>query len=222
MPSSNNKISIDFPLRGEWRFLRPPGHHPFAFDFVRMDKKRKRYSRKNKILYFISNIPANNYYSWGQPVYAPVDGKILQIGTNWKDNMETNIWKTIKMWFNATYKFKPKEKNGKLDISPNVGNYIMIKTKESYIVFLAHLKNGSIKVKEGQIIKSRDIIGKIGNSGNSTAPHLHINLFDQMKNPLQAKVLPFVFNEYGELNDNKWKRYTLSTPKVKSFIQFCK
>jgi len=152
MPSSNNIISIVFPLRGEWRFLKPPGHHPFAFDFVKMDEKRKRYFQKSKILYFISKIFANDYYSWEQSVYAPVDGKILQIGTKWKDNIETNIWKSIKMWFNATYKFKPKEKNGKLDIRPNVGNYIMIKTKEGYIVFLAHLKNGSIKVREGQLI----------------------------------------------------------------------
>jgi len=41
-----------------------------------------------------------------------------------------------------------------------------------------------------------------------------------MENPLQAKVLPFVFNEYEELyDDNKWKKYSLSMPEVKSFIK---
>jgi len=63
------------------------------------------------------------------------------------------------------------------------------------------------------------MIGNVGNSGNSTAPHLHINLFDQMANPLKAKVLKFVFNEYRELNDNKWEKHILDVPKVKSFIQ---
>jgi len=27
---TKNEISIDFPISGEWRILRPPGHHPFA------------------------------------------------------------------------------------------------------------------------------------------------------------------------------------------------
>lgn len=186
-----------------------------------MDEKRKRYSKKNKISYFISHIPADKYYCWEQPVYAPVDGKILRTDTKWEDNTETNIWKTIKMWYDATYRFRPKEINGRIDIRPNVGNYIMIKAKEGYIVFLAHLKKESIKVKEGQLVKSGDMVGNVGNSGNSTAPHLHINLFDQMDNLFQAKVLPFVFNEYQELdNDTKWKKHTLTVPKIKSFIKF--
>ncbi len=219
--SLEKKISIDFPLRGEWRFLRPPGHHPFAFDFVKMDGKRKKYSLKNKIRYLISHIPAYEYYCWEKSIFSPIDGKVIQIGTGWKDHTKTNIWKTIYMWYNATYKFRPKEKNGRLDIRPNVGNYVMIKAKEGYIVFLAHLKNDSIKVKEGQSLKSGDVIGNVGNSGNSTVPHLHINIFDQMENPLQAKVLPFVFNEYEELgNDKKWKKHTLNVPKIKSFIKY--
>lgn len=218
--TTEKKISIDFPLRGEWQFLRPPGHHPFAFDFVKSNDERKKYFPNNKIRYFISYIPADKYYSWEQPVYSPIDGKVIQIGTGWKDNIKTNIWKTITIWYNATYKFRPEETNGKLDIRPNAGNYVMIRANEGYVVFLAHLKNGSIKVKEEQLLKSGDLICNVGNSGNSTAPHLHINLFDQMENPLQAKVLPFVFNEYEELgDDNKWKKHTLSMPKVKSFIK---
>lgn len=215
-----NLLSIDVPLRGEWKFLRPPGHHQFAFDFVKMDKKRKKYSRLIKIRFLISHIPADKYYCWGQPVYSPISGEVIQIGAGWEDHIKTNIWKTIKLWYNATYKFKPKEINGRLDIRPNAGNYIMVKAKEGYIAFLAHLQNGSIKVKEGQSVQSGDLIGNIGNSGNSTAPHLHINLFDQMEDPYQAKVLPFVFNEFEELgNDNKWQKRTLSVPRIKSFIR---
>ena len=89
------------------------------------------------------------------------------------------------------------------------------------IVFLAHLKNDSLKVNEGQLLKSGELIGNVGNSGNSTAPHLHINIFDQMENPLEAKVLPFVFNEYEELGDDKkWEKHTLNVPKIKSLVKF--
>ncbi len=218
--SDENKIRIDFPLKGEWQLLRPPGHHPFAFDFVMTDEKRKKYSKRNKISFFLGYIPADRYYCWKKPVYSPIDGTVIQIGTGCKDHQKTNIWKTISLWYNATYKFKPKEVNGKLDIRPNTGNYVMVKAKEGYIVFLAHLKNSSIKVKEGQLLRAGELIGNIGNSGNSTIPHLHINIFDQMEDPLQAKVLPFVFNKYEELTkDGKWEKYILHVPKVKSFIK---
>lgn len=215
-----SKISIDFPLRGEWRFLRPPGHHPFAFDFVQTNNKRNKYFQKSKIWNIISYIPAEKYYCWEQPVYSPIDGKIIQVGIGWKDHTKTNIWRTIKIWYNATYKFRPKEVDGKLDIRPNAGNYVMIKAKEGYIVFLAHLRNGSTKVKKGDLVKKGELIGNVGNSGNSTAPHLHINLFDQMDNPFKAKVLPFVFNKYEELGSDKvYYSHTLAIPKVKSFIK---
>jgi len=218
--SSENQIEIDFPLKGEWQLLCPPGHHPFAFDFVKSDANRKNYSNFSKAKLFISQIPANKYYCWEYPIYSPIDGTVLQVGHGWKDHEKTNIWKTITMWYNATYKFKPKEINGRLDIRPNVGNYVMIQAEKGYVVLLAHLRNASIKVVEGQQIKSGDLIGNIGNSGNSTMPHLHVNIFDQMNNPLSAKVLPFVFSEYMELNENKkWEKHSLDVPKVKSFIK---
>lgn len=216
-----NQLSIDFPLKGEWRILRPPGHHPSAFDFVKMDDDKKKYSKKHKIRYFLNHISADKYYCWDQPIYSPVDGTVMQTGTGCKDHAKTNIWKTIRIWYNATYKFRPEEINGRLDIRPNAGNYVMIKAKDGYIVFLAHLKHASTRIKEGQPIKTGDLIANVGNSGNSTAPHLHINLFDQMEDPLRAKVLPFVFNKYEALNDNnEWVKHTLSVPKVGSFIRF--
>ncbi len=218
--SSENQIEIDFPLKGEWQFLCPPGHHPFAFDFVKLDANRKKYSRCNKLKLFLSHIPANKYYCWKHPIYSPIDGTVIQVGSGWKDHEKINIWKIITIWYNATYKFKPKEINGRLDIRPNVGNYIMIQSEQGYVVLLAHLNNSSIKINEGQQLKSGDLIGNIGNSGNSTMPHLHINIFDQMNDPLSAKVLPFVFNKYMELNnDKKWKNHSFSVPKVKSFIK---
>lgn len=215
-----NKISINFPLKGEWQFLRPPGHHPFAFDFVKKDKKRKKYHNKSKLNLIFGHVNCDEYYCWNQPVYSPVDGKIIRIGKEWNDHQFTNLWKTISIWYNATYKFKPKEVDGILDIRPNAGNYVMIQTDDNYIVFLAHLKKGSIVVDNNQIVKSGELIGKIGNSGNSTAPHLHINLFDQMENPLKAKVLPFIFKEYEELiKNNKWITKKQSVPTVKSQIR---
>jgi len=214
-------ISILPPIKGEWKFLRPPGHHPFAFDFVQMDGKRKSTHSSSKLLYVVSRITSDKFFCWNQPIFSPIDGDIIRVGNGWKDHKYTNIWKTIALWYNATYKFKPKEENGRLDIRPNAGNHIMIQAKEGYIVFLAHLRDQSILVKEGDNVSQGQEIARLGSSGNSTMPHLHINLFDQMNNPYSAKVLPFVFREYETLGPNgQWLKNKLSIPQVGAVVRF--
>ncbi len=107
--NEEKRILIDFPLKGEWQFLRPPGHHPYAFDFVMKDPDRKKYHKKSKINQVVGKVGAEHYYCWNQPVYSPVAGEVFQIGRDWADHIYTNIWITIALWFNATYRFKPEE-----------------------------------------------------------------------------------------------------------------
>ncbi len=215
------KILINPPLSGEWKFLRPPGHHRFAFDFVQTDSRRKKYHKANILKNLLGTIPSNEYYCWGQPIFAPIGGKVFRIGQNWEDNPHTNIWKTIQLWYNATYRFRPNVVNGRIEIRPNAGNHVMIQADDGYLVFLAHMRKKSIRVQEGQYISQGELIGFVGNSGNSTAPHLHINLFDQMEHPFQAKVLPFLFSRYEALRKNgQWQKCTSSIPKVGESIRF--
>ncbi len=97
----------------------------------------------------------------------------------------------------------------------------MIKSDTGYIVFLAHLKNNSIAVRQGQRVAQGERLGLVGNSGNSTAPHLHINLFDQMEDPFTAKVLPFVFSIFQTFtSQGKWASCTESVPQVGAIVKF--
>lgn len=171
--------------------------------------------------FLAGRIPSNRYFGWDKPVYSPIDGTVLRAGVGWPDHEFTNLWQTIRIWYNATYRFRPELVNGRLDIRPNAGNHVMIQAEAGHIVFLAHLKNESITVAEGQQVKQGNVIGMVGNSGNSTAPHLHINLFDQMENPFTARVLPFVFRDYDLLaSDGRWQRQSGSVPTVGSFVRF--
>ena len=214
-------ISIHPPLDGEWKFLRPPGHHPCAFDFVQTDHKRKSFHDADSIQFLTGRIASDRYYCWNRPVFAPVDGKVIRAADGWKDHGYTNVWKTIRLWYNATFKFRPREENGRLDIRPNAGNHVMIQAKAGYIVFLAHLRNRSLVVTEGDEVRQGDVIGMVGSSGNSTMPHLHINLFDQMENPFKAEVLPFVFSSYETPgSDGRWVRNRSSLPAVGQFVRF--
>lgn len=214
-------FTISPPLRGEWKFLCPPGHHPNAFDFVQTDKTRKHYHTGYHLGWYLSQVAAKNYWCWEQPVYSPVDGEVVRFADDWPDRESTSLFSTIHIWYQATFRFRPQVVDGRLDIRPNAGNHVMIRAKEGFIVFLAHMKCGSLAVSEGERVQTGQFIGKVGNSGNSTAPHLHINLFDQIVDPYRSRVLPFVFSQYEKLDaKGEWQGCNLSVPDKGAYIRF--
>ena len=71
--------------------------------------------------------------------------------------------------------------DGFVDFSPperdpehRAGNYVAIEC-EGATIYLAHLMNGSVSVKSGERVCRGQILGRVGNSGNTTEPHLHIH-----------------------------------------------
>jgi hypothetical protein len=83
------------------------------------------------------------------------------------------------------------------------GNSITIKNDDSYYAFYAHILKDSAKVKAGDRVKRGDAIALLGNSGNSTGPHLHFHLTDGPA-PLAADGIPYVFDHFsvtGKVDD---------------------
>jgi hypothetical protein len=93
------------------------------------------------------------------------------------------------------------------DIEPNTdkflsmeGNYVYIKIdKTGTFLLLNHLKKGSVLVKTGDHVNEGDIIGRVGNSGSTSEPHLHIHhqRQDPTKTiyPIFAEGLPLYFKD---------------------------
>ena len=59
-----------------------------------------------------------------------------------------------------------------------VGNRIVVKHDEGTYAAYAHLQQGSAKVATGQRVEAGQVIAEVGNTGNTTQPHLHIQLMD--------------------------------------------
>ncbi len=109
----------------------------------------------------------NNYHIFGKDVLATCDARVAKVITGVKDNIP-----------------------GELNPEQLTGNTIVLKTTNNEFILYAHLKEGSIVVEEGQDIVQGELLGQCGNSGNSTEPHLHLSLQNdvEMFNSTGAKL----------------------------------
>ena len=59
-------------------------------------------------------------------------------------------------------------------------------------MLLAHLQRGSLRVAPGDAVATGDEVGRCGNSGNSTQPHVHVQVTDSV-DWASAQGLPMLF-----------------------------
>lgn len=125
-----------------------------------------------------------HYHAFGQPYLSPVSGTVVSVLDGLEDIAPQNTG-------NAT--------------DHPAGNHVVIESQGGF-VFLAHGKKGSILVQEGDTVEIGDVVAAVGNSGNTSEPHVHIHaqtrkdLFDPA-----AVAIPLVFGqvlENGELQEN--------------------
>jgi hypothetical protein len=100
----------------------------------------------------------NQYEIYGDTIYSPCSGKIIKVVDGLKELAPNQMNEQTK-----DYRTK----------NP-AGNSVTIECKGAEVE-IAHMIPKSINVKQGQLINEGMIIGKVGNSGNSSEPHLHIH-----------------------------------------------
>jgi hypothetical protein len=83
------------------------------------------------------------------------------------------------------------------------GNHVVVAFGGGHFAFYAHLQPGTVRVKVGQKVKVGQVLGLLGNSGNSNAPHLHFHVMDS-PHPLASNGMPYRFGSFaveGELTN---------------------
>lgn len=103
---------------------------------------------------------------WRKEVYAMADGEVLEMRWDFPENDRPRgeLTDQIKKLIN--------------EVGDGNGNFITIITGDEIHLY-AHLEPHSIPTKfrvKGANVKKGDLLGKVGNSGSSSAPHLHIDV----------------------------------------------
>jgi len=82
-----------------------------------------------------------------------------------------------------------------LALDQYAGNHIVQDLGDGNYALYAHIKTGDVKVKVGDRLTTGQVIGAVGNTGNSDAPHLHFHVMST-PDPLRSNGLPFVFTKF--------------------------
>lgn len=178
-------IVISPPLRGDhWLAANGPsntsGHRRalipidgravisqrFAIDWVKLGDDGKTYHGDPK--------DNRNYYAFGSDALAVADGVVTEV----KDGIPLNIP-------------GPTSRAVPITLETVGGNHVIINIGNGCYAFYAHLQPGSIRVKVGDKVHRGEVLGLVGNTGNSTEPHLHFHITNA-SSPLGSEGLPYL------------------------------
>jgi len=118
----------------------------------------------------------HSYRIYGQPVYAVADGTVVASRNDLPDQI-------------------PGKLPEGLPLDQADGNFAIIELAPDVYALYAHMIRGSVRVNAGAKVHQGEQIGNVGNSGNTSAPHLHLHLMDA-PSALAANGIPYVFDNY--------------------------
>jgi hypothetical protein len=111
--------------------------------------------------------------AFGQPVLSMVSGTVVRVRDRARDHRSrTARWSMLYLFLEGMLR----EIGGPGRL---LGNHIVVDTGDGYYAMVAHLQRGSAGVREGDTVSAGDLLGRCGNSGNSTEPHVHAQLMDR-------------------------------------------
>jgi hypothetical protein len=144
---------------------RIPGR--FAIDWIKLDANGRTGSDDDIVAHA---------FGYGEDVLAVSDARVASIRDDVAEEMRIS-------------------RNRKHALQDASGNYVALDLGRDRYVFYEHLKPGSVRVKVGGRVRRGEVIAKLGFTGDSTGPHLHLHVSDA-NSPLAAEGMPFVLDRF--------------------------
>lgn len=128
--------------------------------------------------------PATDYPAFGTPVLAPDNGVIVT-SSGWRRDHRARSSNLAVAYMLAEGMIRELGGAGFV-----VGNHVVIQRNDGTFILMAHLQQGSLQVAPGDRVAAGDPVASCGNSGNSSEPHLHLQVMDHRRASVAAG-LPF-------------------------------
>jgi murein DD-endopeptidase len=119
-----------------------------------------------------------SYKIYGAEIHSVADGVVTEV----KDGIPQNVP-------NAEEHAVP------ITLETVGGNHVIVDIGGGRFAFYAHMQPGSPRVKVGYHVKTGQVLGLVGNSGNSSEPHLHFDICDA-SSMLACEGLPYAFASF--------------------------
>ena len=185
---------VEFPLRGDWLVVSPPSHPRYAFDIVAIESGAV--IRGGVARYLQGRARADDAFGWSARVGAPIDGVVLTAVDGMPDRVELQPWRDV-------LRTGVRGLHPPGDPAALAGNHVIVESRGVRFV-VAHLRRGSVVVRPGDRVVAGDAVGAVGNSGNSVAPHLHLQGIGRARGPF-ATAPRFVVREFEHWQDGRWR-----------------
>jgi hypothetical protein len=140
----------------------------FAIDYIQLTPDGR--------MFIGDRTKLESYPYYGADIRAVADGPVVAVVDNLPDQV-------------------PGANPTGLPLDQYGGNHIVQDIGGGNYAFYAHLKPGSVRVKVGDRLTTGQTVAALGNSGNTSAPHLHFHLMSA-PDPLMSNGLPFIFDKF--------------------------
>jgi hypothetical protein len=183
-----------YPFEGRWLVQNSPANRvpshgttlfatTFAIDFVPVDEAGRTAPLTFRSL--LRPEPPERFPGFGRPVLAPVDGVVVGVHRTAPDHPAFRGLPSVGYALTQ----RRRAAAGWVELA---GNHVMIETGGGPVVAVCHLQRDSLQVRLGQRVRVGETLGRCGNSGNSTEPHVHVQAMDRA-DVLDATAVPIAF-----------------------------
>jgi hypothetical protein len=180
-------LVVDPPVRGRWRALNSPGTKVPSHG-VRL------YGQTYAIDVLQPGAPdpegwglddPERFPAFGEPVRAMAAGRVVRVLDGQADHRARRS--LLAVLYLLIVEASARQVAGAHRV---IGNHVVVDHGEGAFSLSGHLRRGSIAVAVGDLVDAGTVLGAVGNSGNSSEPHLHVQLMDRARAE-QAAGLPF-------------------------------
>ena len=172
----------DYPTHHRRGFLVADGKQVvpqrFAIDWMRLDQQHRAWVGDPHRL--------SSYFSYGQPLIAAAAGRVVVATDGVADN-------------------PPPDEPPAPSVEGLPGNRVVLRVGPGVYLLYAHMVRGSVRVRVGQHVRRGQLLGRLGNSGASATPHLHLQV--QIGRSVLTDGLRYVFDRFqflGRITDIFW------------------